>query len=373
MVIDILHPPTDKRHSILSKKIIIFAAISYTHMCQTFTFPVQKLFPNITSDLSKYTSAGIPDSISSGLNNDIKLLDLGSKCSDVAGVDPYLIDGSLETGYSVSLSASYCQYLWIICDVAIRSIDYLNTIHIASMSGKSKDELIIANEMTLSMSDEDLTSLIASHNASGSITQFREQTKRINELLKDENFLSKMDRELSLALSLIKHDRRTLCPEDFSGLSMNDGYGLTVNSCLVKGVSFILLHELHHLKLKHLEKATKTSNDEIEADAAAFWTMYSDIGDDERFTVVIGILCMLFSLFIKDFGTPDDKEHPGEDTRVFHILEIVSGDNPKYTWLIIYLFILWSNITGIENFPEVSIYDKDAIEKIKDFLSNYHP
>lgn len=342
-------------------------------MCQTFTFPVQRLFPNITRDLGKYTSAGIPDSISKGLDNNITILDLGSKCSDVAEVAPYLIDGSLETGYSVSLSAAYCQYLWIICDVAIRSIDYLNTIHIASMSGKSKDKLIIDNEMALSMSDEDLTSLMELYKAQGSVKQFRVQTERINELLKDEKFLSKMERELSLALSLINHDCQTLCPEDFSGLNMTDGYGLTVNSCLVKGVSFILLHELHHIRLKHLEKATKTPNDETEADDAAFWTMCNDIGDDERFTVVIGILCMLFSLFIKDSGTPDDKEHPGEDTRVFHILDIVSNDSPKYTWLIIYLFILWSNITGIENFPEVSIYDKDAIEKIKDFLYNYHP
>ena len=82
-------------------------------------FPVLALNSNITQLIKKIPSAGISENIKEGLNNDINFINQDSPISDVAQIVKFPMDGTCR----VSLSAAYCQYLWLMCAIIIREID----------------------------------------------------------------------------------------------------------------------------------------------------------------------------------------------------------------------------------------------------------
>ena len=84
------------------------------------TYPIHKLDGNITAILQTIISADIPGCINKGLSNEIHFIDEGTSITDSAKIVPDILNG----GYYVQLSAAYCQYLWLICDIALKSIDF---------------------------------------------------------------------------------------------------------------------------------------------------------------------------------------------------------------------------------------------------------
>ena len=98
-----------------------------------------------------------------------------------------------------------------------------------------------------------------------------------------------------------------------------------MNSVYCYGVGFILLHELSHFELGHLDKTKEEKQDEIAADYAAFWNIYNDLNDRELFSANVGILCALFSLLMWNPKMEEADVHPKESDRIFSILDQVFG------------------------------------------------
>ena len=335
-------------------------------------YPVCRLYGQIFDDLAHYPSLDMLQ----GFDKDrlmelIQPIDLDCKCTNVAEVKRRNNPETLDMEDYIELSIAYCQFIWILCDIAISSIDRLIAIGEAKADGKDKDLLIKANEVILTKSDEELNDLLDTFNlpVRPTVTQFRMQTTRLNELLKDDDFNDKMGAELVLGLSLLPDEGLPLNFHDFSTLDMDKGYGLTANGCFIKGISFLLLHETAHIHLGH-SSVNPSISDEEEADDEAFSILYSEATDNERFSAVIGIICMLFSLVIKDFGCIGDDAHPREDIRLFHIVDMISAENEKYRWLTAYLFILWAQIRHPEGFPDIAFNDSTAIDQIKAYFND---
>ena len=332
-----------------------------------FYYPIERVISKVSEDLRKYPSPAIYKIISSGkLNNEIKKIDIAGRISNVAEVIAYNNSDTLEMEYYVVLSMAYCQYLWILCDISLRTLDYLIYVSEVAKLGMDLEEFVRCNDELVNRRGEELIELLSSHGIDPE--KFRLQAERINPLLKDDKFHKKMGKELMVAFSLLPNEGLPLRYNAFRQLNMFDGYGLVANSCCLKGVSFILLHELNHVALDHFSH-NPTMQDEKEADSSAFWTMYLDSDENEKFTVGIGIICTLFSLVIKDFGSPGDNVHPREDIRLFEAVDNMISDNQKYGWMVIYLFNLWASIKRINDFPEVQITDPEGINKIKEYFS----
>ena len=66
-----------------------------------------------------------------------------------------------------------------------------------------------------------------------------------------------------------------------------------------------------------------------------------------------------------------DGIHPSEEDRIITIYDIIKGDNPKYTILLVSLFTYWAKFHNIRNFPKDLQSTEKSINEIKSFLSNY--
>ena len=82
-------------------------------------YPVHKLDANITAILQTIITADIPGCISKGLSNEIHFIDEYTSITCPAKIVPDKLNG----GCYVQLSAAYCQYLWLVCDIALKTID----------------------------------------------------------------------------------------------------------------------------------------------------------------------------------------------------------------------------------------------------------
>ena len=157
----------------------------------------------------------------------------------------------------------------------------------------------------------------------------------------------------------------------FSKIDMKTPYAEKINSVYCFGICFILLHELSHFSLGHIDRDSQSVQDEIEADLASFWSIYSDISEDKRFSAICGILCALFSLLFLNPTMESDGIHPSEEDRIIAIYDSIKSDNPKYTILLVSLFTYWAKFHNIIDFPKDLQSTEKSINEIKSFLSNY--
>ena len=81
-------------------------------------FPIYKLNMNIINILQKCKSVNIQNLLNNGLNHQIQLIDNDSKITDVAEIK------GTNCSARIILSIAYCQYLWLICDISLKKIDY---------------------------------------------------------------------------------------------------------------------------------------------------------------------------------------------------------------------------------------------------------
>lgn len=95
--------------------------------------PIHRLNPNITLILSKVSSIDIRDCLDKGLSNDIFFVEDGSNVKEVSEIIPSGIDGKCY----VRLSSAYCQYLWLICNLALKTIDLANVCQVCREFGIS--------------------------------------------------------------------------------------------------------------------------------------------------------------------------------------------------------------------------------------------
>lgn len=112
-------------------------------------------------------------------------------------------------------------------------------------------------------------------------------------------------------------------------------------------------------------------SDEQDADAAAFWMMFSDLDKEEKFSANCGILCALFSLLFLNPKMESDGIHPSEDDRILTVYDAIKADDERYTMILVILFSYWAELYEIKEFPRELLYTEDSVKKIRSFLSRY--
>ena len=131
---------------------------NFTPKSMNNLFPVLALNSNITQLIKKIPSAGIYESIKEGLNNEILFTDQDCPISDVAQIVKFPMDETCR----VSLSAAYCQYLWLMCAIIIREIDLSVVIEECKRCGITLEQFIEGSKQAVSLSQEQVSQQIPS-------------------------------------------------------------------------------------------------------------------------------------------------------------------------------------------------------------------
>lgn len=322
-------------------------------------FPVQALNRNITEILKKITSAGILENVNKGLNNNIEFIDVGKAISNVAEINPI--------NNKVIISAAYCQYLWLMCSITIMEIDREVIVKVCEHFGIPLEQFLEDSVTIINTPKKQIQGQISLKG--DDIDKYIEYLKTTPELLEEEGYLRRRENYINLLCELT--DKEKFDINHFSKIDMKTPYAEKINSVYCFGICFILLHELSHFSLGHLDKNGQSIQDEIDADFDSFWSIYSDISKDEEFSANCGILCALFSLLFLNPTMKSDGIHPSEDDRIIAIYDIIKEDTPKYTILLVSLFTYWAKFHNIRDFPKDLQSTEKSINEIKSFLSNY--
>ncbi len=341
------------------------------------TYPIHKLDGNITAILQTIISADIPGCINKGLSNEIHFIEEGTSITNPAKIVPDILNG----GYYVQLSVAYCQYLWLICDMALKSIDFETISYECGKRGLDLKGYKAFLEEFISLPKEMALEKLQKSGYNINPTQYYDYLKRSLSIIDTERLKKELEMDYCLLLPLADKSK-AIDIEKYYQINFDGAYEEKVNAMYCFGITFVLLHELSHFSLGHISvcesNKKKEMEEEMEADIAAFWNIYSSLTGPELFSANCGLLCVLFS-FIFIFLNPnlsiDEKDnHPREDKRLFEIYDNIKDDNEKFTLLIIHMFKLWKDFNGIQDFPELKNGNlEDAINSIKEFLSGYNP
>lgn len=333
-------------------------------------FPVQRLFPNITVDLRKYAALHIPDAIAKGLINEVNVIDEDCGCTNFANIGAIQnADNTLR--FQVTLSASFCQVIWILCDILLRSADYFTIKEIIDRTG-GLDAYIKENNTSLAMSDEECLRVFSDIlRVPEDVKKFKAQLVRSNKLMTDQDLMTDLDFELSLAMLLLQSGSQRVNPDDFKNLDMEPcGYGESVNALCVKSLAFILLHELHHCYLEHFTTPGTILAKEWEADDESMRKMYDSCPNEEKFTVGVALLLlMIVNLFINP-DLNDDGVHPRDDIRLFNVYDYIQKDNPKYRIMLVHAFNLWSSLFKKKGSPApLNVSEETSVISVREYLN----
>lgn len=330
-------------------------------------FPVLALNSNITQFIEKMPSTGILENIQEkeGLNNGIRFIDQDCPISDVAKIVKYPTDGKSY----VSLSAAYCQYLWLMCCIILKELDSYVILKELKRCEISLEHFLEDSRRLINLPIEQISKKIPPEYKGLDIEQYIDYLRTIPELLNKPEFDNQQKYYTKLLLELTQKEHFDL--NDFSVIDINTKYGEKINSVYCFGICFILLHEASHYSLGHMDKESPDMQDEIEADSSSFWSIYSDIPESEKFSANCGVLCALFSLLYINPTIESDNVHPTEDERIFTVYDCIKNDDPKYTVLLVQFFVYWAKLNNIDGFPTGLQNTEKAVDEIKVFLSKY--
>lgn len=327
-------------------------------------FPVQALNQNITQNLNKIRSADILGNVQNGLNPEIHLIDKGTPISEVSCIVKF----TLENEVQVKISAAYCQFLWLLCCIVIREIDFNVIKESCNQFGTSLEQFSNGLKLIENLPKEQLQGEIRKKSPDFNSEKYNEFLKLCPELLNIEQFQKQQNEYFDLLCELIGVKEFNL--DDFSIVDLKSAYAKKINSVYCFGICFILLHELYHFSLGHLDIPHASQQDEKNADIGAFWDINSDINQEEKFSAYCGILCVFFSLLYLNPTLESDGIHPYEDERIFDIYECIKDDNTKYTQLVINFFVYWDRFFPSENFPKDLDFTSESVYKIKQFFQD---
>ena len=325
-------------------------------------YPIHKLNSNVTKDLQKIISADIKTNVQKGLQNEIKFID---ECSHITNVAE--IKGTNDNA-QVYLSSAFCQFLWLINDIALKQVDF-EIIQDECLKVKANISEYKESVENILKHPEVLYQMEVWHKID--VNQYYDYLKRTTQLLDSDEHNKNIKNDFNLAMSLLDPSK-SINIDDFNGININGLYEQLVNKIYCYGIAFILLHELSHFELGHLEKNEQEMQDEIDADYTAFWNIYNDLNGRELFSANIGILCALFSLLMWNPKMEEDGVHPKESDRIFSILDLIGNENPKYMVLVDKLFKLWAKHNKIQGFPYVDHNLNESLSQIRSFMNNYN-
>lgn len=323
-------------------------------------YPVHSLNKNITVFLKKVISANILGAVTNGLNNEVELADQGSHISIVASIE------LKEDGKSsqVFLSSAYCQYFWLLCDVVLKILDRRVIATSCAYYGISLEDFLQSVEDTNKKEKDQVLPFVPDW-LKPDIERYLEYLKIVPELLTPD-FWDQLGDEYMLAES-IRDSRLVIDTDALNKINMKSPYSERTNSVYCYGIAFCMLHELAHHQLKHLDK-NEEIQDEVDADAKAFWSIYSDITGEERFSANAGILLVFWSFMMLNPLLEEDKIHLREDKRLFSIYDAIAKENPKYTLLLVNVLDFWAKMCEIEGYPKDLEPVGESVSRIKKFL-----
>lgn len=331
----------------------------------TTIFPIHRLNQRVTEKLSKIISADIPGNINKGLSNEIRLIDDGTNMTDLATI--FKLPHTGET--YVRISAAFMQYVWVLNDIAIKSIDFSTKIETCR---EFWVESLEYQQITADL-------------AKVPVEELKKQLPFLKDF--DENHcIDYLKQNLTLP-NLTEYEEqntndtlllRRLCKKgekftetDFANVNLDGNYEELVNGVYCYSIAFAILHELAHFTLGHLEKENEMVEDERNADLYAFWSVFCDIDKKERFMAIAGILCLLFALLMLNPTMEEDNVHPREDRRIFEIYDNVKDENLKYTILLVGLFRIWACFNDVNGFPQVADDSSNSLQQIRNFLASW--
>lgn len=327
-------------------------------------YPIQRLNIRITSILEDIKSADILGNVNRGLQNQIEFIDEDSHITDVCTIVKSPLDGLCR----VKLSVAFCQFFWLICDYCLKEIDFsiikeeCTKYSISLQDYKQYVENILQNPM---QSTPNLMQVFPNI----SVKHYTDYLHRTIQLLDQSNFELSQSKDLEMAASLLIAEK-TIDANAINKLNIDGPYEQKVNAVYCFGIAFVLLHELSHYDLGHMETTTLERVQEEDADLAAFWGIYNDIDDNRHFTANIGILCMIFSLLMLNSKMEEDGIHPREDQRIFMIYDNIKDEDPKYTVLMIRIFKIWSAFTNRQDFPIVNDDSEKSLQQIREYFNH---
>lgn len=327
-------------------------------------YPIHALNTNITSILSKIITANIPECINNGLSNEIRFID---ECSYITCPAEIVPSGPNGECY-VRLSSAYCQYLWLLCDITLKTIDYNIILQECEKSAITLEDFRALVEQILNYDKDEVRKLIQSKYPSINIDLYLDYLESTSAITQTINLKDEIATDCDLLSELTNSSVNI---EKFAQINFTGKYTEKVNAMYCYGIAFVLLHELSHFSLGHLKKL-EGENDEREADIAAFWELYGNLNELERFTANCGMLCVMYSLLFLNPSIKEDGIHPSEELRIFELYEQIKNDNKKYSLLIIHLFEIWTLFNNIQGYSIKDDEDTDnTINKIRKFLTTY--
>lgn len=303
-----------------------------------YTFPIEYMLEAVQNSLPKMVSIDLFSGIDKGLQNEIKLIDKDGNLTDTARVSPM---------GQVYLSVSFCQFLLIMCHVGLY-------VH---------DSIAVRNEIE--------------HMTKQELEQFHrelevdcDETRYLKALSDYKSTLTYCSRLIDIAKPLLLH--RTITQQEFDSLVNNIDYksqlSAKANSLCVFGIVFLLLHEASHIILDQDLYDNGTIEEELEADHNAFWAMYSDLTDKERYTAMVGCLCALTSLLFINPNLEPDGIHPREDIRLFTFYDLLKDERTAYTEIIVILLAAWATVSEKEDFPVLDNSYEETLNRQRAYL-----
>lgn len=301
-------------------------------------FPVLSLNKNITKYLMEISGPDIEENLKKGLKNQIKFSELRSSIDNPAEI--YRIDVFDGNNCEVELSAAFCQYVWLLCDIVLKIADRQILAFGAKSRGMNLNKFI-----KTSLKD------LKSHEV---LPGFNKYYKCV-EMFGKYDFITKLKREASLCDRLVSGAKR-LPMSPFQDYKPKGKYEERVNSVYCFAIAFVLLHEHGHYDLGHMLIRQEQMSHEIDADQSAIWAALM-LGDrDKRFSMICGILFGFFSFLMLNPMLKSDGVHPSEDKRLSDFHDLVKNENPKYSVLYDLMIKIWydyrTKITNGEGLKE---------------------
>ena len=313
-------------------------------MCR---LPILKLNDAITIVIAKIKSLDIQASITNGLNPEIQIVDeKGHSLTTIAEITDRGNTFS-ESRYCVKMSATYAQFLWLLCDIAFRINDCIS----------------IQNEIQ-QLSEDDEKSFISR------LKDDTPESHYLSELSDIKSVFSYCTDSIIIISKLLNRKLTDKEMNDLYNYDMDGIIGTRVNSLYVYAMSFILLHEFSHYYLNHDLNGDGSCEEEIEADQEAFWSICNDLEGKEKRTAMRGILCALVSLIFINKDLQDDNIHPKPVERIFQYYEYLECDGQDYSALLCFLFYAWAVYINDRDMPKhnESKNYPELLNKIKKYL-----
>lgn len=326
-------------------------------------FPIHRLNQRVSEKLAKIVSADIPGNINKGLQNEVNFIDEGTGMTDCA----YINRNALTNKVYVTMSAAFMQYVWLLNDIALKSIDLGTIMHECRECRLDIKDYVKASELVAKMTPEELLTHVQLPEGVDP-NQYIDYIKRTLPLLNEVEFEKKWNNEALLIERLLDKNEK-FTPKDFGDIDLNGGYEETVNGVYCYSIAFTMLHELSHFELGHLDTNDEKLEDEQNADLNAFWCVFCDLDEAEKFTAMVGILCLLFALLMLNPTMKEDGVHPREDKRIFEIYDNIASENPKYTVLLVSMFSFWAKVNNIVGFPDANDDSENSLNQIRTFIT----